>query len=221
MLEKNIGYTFKDKSLLENALTHKSFLLKGKGLKNNERLEFLGDSVLGFAVAQYLYKNYPQLPEGELTKIRSTVVCEESLFKVALRIELGKYIHIGKGEETTGGRERPSILSDALEAVFAAIYLDSDISLVTNLITGLLKEDIEKAVKDHDVRDYKTLFQELVQKDGAKAPEYEIIKEEGPDHAKIFTAVVKLEGKIVGEGVGKTKKEAEKQAAKNGINSIK
>ncbi len=218
MLENNIGYTFKNKGLLENALTHKSFLLKEKGFKNNERLEFLGDSVLGFAVAQYLYINYPELPEGELTKIRSTVVCEKSLFEVALRIELGKYIHIGKGEEATGGRERPSILSDALEALFAAIYLDSSINEVVELITRLLKDDIQKAVNDRDGKDYKTLFQELVQRDGKKTPEYEIIKEEGPDHAKMFTAVVKLDGKIAGQGTGKTKKEAEKQAAKNALN---
>ena len=218
MLEKNIGYTFKNKGLLENALTHKSFLLREKGLKNNERLEFLGDSVLGFAVAQYLYKNYPSLPEGELTKIRSTVVCEKSLFELALRIELGKYIRIGKGEEATGGRERPSILSDAVEAVFAAVYLDSGINEVVELITGLLEDDIKKAVNDHDSKDYKTLFQELVQKDGKKTPEYEIINETGPDHAKVFTAVVKLDGEIAGEGTGKTKKEAEKQAAKNALN---
>lgn len=218
MLENKLGYTFKNKKLLENALTHKSFLVKDKGCPNNERLEFLGDSVLGFAVAQYLYKNYPSLPEGELTKIRSTVVCEQSLFQVALRIELGKYIYIGRGEEVTGGRERPSILSDALEALFAAIYLDSDINNVVELITGLLKPDIEKAVNDRDGKDYKTLFQEIVQRDGKKAPEYEIIKEEGPDHAKIFTAVAILEGKVVGTGVGKTKKEAEKKAARNALN---
>ncbi len=217
MIEKNIGYIFKDKSLLENALTHKSFLVKERGSKNNERLEFLGDSVLGFAVAQYLYKNFPSLPEGELTKIRSTVVCEKSLYKVAQRIELGKYIYIGKGEEASNGRERPSILSDATEALFAAIYLDSSITEVVDLIIRLLKEDIETAVKDRDGKDYKTLFQELVQKDGKKAPEYEIIKEEGPDHAKMFTAVAKLDGKVVGTGVGKTKKEAEKQAAENAL----
>ena len=137
---------------------------------------------------------------------------------MALRIELGKYIYIGRGEEVTGGRERPSILSDALEALFAAIYLDSDINNVVELITGLLKPDIEKAVNDRDGKDYKTLFQEIVQRDGKKAPEYEIIKEEGPDHAKIFTAVAILEGKVVGTGVGKTKKEAEKKAARNALN---
>ena len=221
MLEKNLGYEFKDRMLLKNALTHKSYIKKGEATVNNERLEFLGDSVLGFSVAEYLYKNYKNLPEGELTKVRSTVVCEDCLFKVALKIGLGKQIFLGKGEEQSLGRRRPSILSDAMEAVFAAIYLDSDIFTVKSVIINLLKEEIEIAIKGRDVKDYKTVLQELVQKNNTYTPKYILVKEEGPDHDKVFTSAVLLNDKIVGEGTGKTKKEAEKEAAKVALEKMK
>ncbi len=217
MLEINLGYEFCDKLLLNNALTHKSYLRKNEFQGNNERLEFLGDSVLGFTVAEYLYKNYKDLPEGELTKIRANVVCEECLYKIALKIGLGEKIYLGKGEEHSEGRKRPSILSDALEAVFAAIFLDGGIDSAKKVILNLLKEEIESAVKRRNIKDYKTVLQEYVQKDNAFAPTYEIIKEEGPDHNKVFTSQVSLNGKVIGQGVGKTKKDAEKEAAKTAL----
>ena len=214
MFEKNLGYTFKNKELLNNALTHKSFVKKSGSTKNNERLEFLGDSVLGFTVAEYLYKNYSNLPEGELTKIRAMVVCEDCLFKISEKINLGEVIFMGKGEEQTSGRKRPSILSDAMEAVFAAIYLDSDMETVKSIIINLLENEIVNAVSQRNIKDYKTVLQELVQKNGVCSPSYKLLKEEGPDHDKTFTSAVLLNGKIAGEGSGKTKKEAEKEAAR-------
>lgn len=220
MLEKKLGYEFKKRELLTNALIHKSYIKKDEKCGNNERLEFLGDSVLGFTVAEYLYKNYKDLPEGELTKVRSTVVCETCLFKIALGIGLGDYIYMGKGEEQSNGRKRPSILSDAMEAVFAAVYLDGGIDEVKKVILSLLKEEIEIAVKGRDAKDYKTVLQELVQKDNAYAPKYILIKEEGPDHDKVFTCAVTLNGEIIGQGTGKTKKEAEKEAAKIALSKL-
>ena len=217
MFEVKLGYTFKNKELLSNALTHKSFVKKDGNTKNNERLEFLGDSVLGFTVAEYLYKNYKELPEGELTKIRAMVVCEECLFKVSEKIGLGEAIFMGKGEEHTDGRKRPSILSDAMEAVFAAIYLDSDIDTVKKIIINLLKDEIVKAAGQRNIKDYKTVLQELVQKDSVHTPVYQLLKEEGPDHNKTFTCAVLLDGKVFGEGTGKTKKEAEKEAARKAL----
>lgn len=220
MLEKNLGYEFKKRELLNNALVHKSYIKKDGNLSNNERLEFLGDSVLGFTVAEYLYRNYKNLPEGELTKVRSTVVCESCLFKIAVKIGLGEAIYMGKGEEQSEGRKRPSILSDAMEAVFAAIYLDGGIDEAKRVILSLLKEEIENAVSGRDAKDYKTVLQELVQKNNSFAPTYMLIKEEGPDHAKIFTSAVSLNGEILGQGAGKTKKEAEKEAAKIALEKL-
>lgn len=220
-MEKKLGYEFKNKALLFNALTHKSYVKKGEITLNNERLEFLGDSVLGFAVAEYLYKNYRELPEGELTKVRSMVVCEPSLYKVAKKIGLGESLYMGKGEEQSDGRDRPSILSDAMEAVFAAVFLDGGIEIAKEVILGLLKEEIVLAIRDRDVKDYKTVLQELVQREFAEAPKYVLIKEEGPDHNKMFTSAVSLKGKMLGEGTGKTKKEAEKEAAKTALIKLK
>lgn len=217
MLEKRIGYTFKNRELLKTALTHKSYNEKGKKLINNERLEFLGDSILGFTAAEYLYEHYKNLPEGELTKIRSLVVCEKALFKIAMSIGLGEYIFIGRGEEQSNGRRRPSILSDATEALFAAIYLDGGIEEAKRVILSYLEEEVEEVIKGGDFRDFKTLLQEITQKDEGKAPEYTLIGEEGPDHNKVFTVRVSLEGKELAKGSGRTKKEAEKQAAKKAV----
>ncbi len=217
MLEKNIEYVFKNKELLQNALTHKSCSVKGSGIKNNERLEFLGDSILGFCVAEYLYNHYGELAEGELTKVRSMVVCEKALFRVANGISLGEYMRLGKGEEHTDGRKRPSILSDAMEAVFAAIFLDSDIDTVKKIIIKLIEPEIKAAVKSRDYRDYKTLLQEVTQKDRGSSPEYTVIKEEGPDHDKKFTVQVSVRGKVLATGRAGSKKEAEKNAAKQAM----
>jgi ribonuclease-3 len=220
MLEEKLGYVFKDKSLLKNALIHKSYMQKSHKNENNERLEFLGDSVLGFTVAEYIYLNYAELPEGELTKIRSIVVCEDTLFRVAKSIGLGDKIYLGRGEEQSEGRNRPSILSDAMEAVFAAIFLDGGIDCAKKTIIFLLKEEIERAVKERDMKDYKTVLQEIIQKDRVSAPKYILLKEEGPDHNKTFTVSVNVGEKLLGTGVGRTKKEAEKMAAKEALNKL-
>ena len=220
MLEKRIGYWFQDRSLLRQALTHKSYLLKNQKQENNERLEFLGDAILGFTIAHYLYEHYGSLPEGELTKVRSLVVCEQALYQAACRIDLGSAIYLGKGEEQSDGRNRPSILSDALEALFAAIYIDGGAEEAQRVILSLLSDKIEEAVRERDVKDYKTLLQELVQRDAAFSPLYHLIKEEGPDHNKVFTVSVSLEGKMLGTGTGKTKKEAEKRAAREALSRI-
>ncbi len=217
MLEEKIGYNFKNKDLLNTALTHKSYSLKGSGIKNNERFEFLGDSILGFCAAEYLYNHYNNLSEGELTKVRSMVVCENALFKIAKNIELGKYIMLGRGEEHTDGRNRPSILSDAMEALFAAIYLDSDIVTVKKIIINLIEDSIKEAVAARDYRDFKTLLQEFTQKDGGSSPSYRLINEEGPDHDKVFTVEVCVNGKQIACGKGHSKKEAEKLAAKQAM----
>lgn len=217
MLEEKLGYIFKNKELLNTALTHKSYSIKGSGIINNERLEFLGDSILGFCAAEYLYNNYNHLSEGELTKVRSMVVCEKALFKVAKSIELGKYIKLGRGEEHTDGRNRPSILSDAMEALFAAIYLDSDILNVKKIIISLIENSIKEAVASRDYRDFKTLLQEFTQRDGGASPVYNLINEEGPDHDKVFTVEVCVNGKQIALGKGRSKKEAEKLAAKQAM----
>ena len=217
MLEKTIQYYFKNKSLLNTALTHKSYNVKGEKHINNERLEFLGDSILGFCVAEYLYNNYSNLPEGELTKIRSMVVCEKALFRVAKRIGIGKFLNLGRGEEYTDGRNRPSILSDAMEALFAAVYLDSDIFTVKEIIIRLIEPEIHETINSGDYKDFKTLLQEFTQKDGGDSPEYCLVREEGPDHDKTFTVSVSVFGKVISEGTGRSKKEAEKQAAKKAM----
>lgn len=221
MIEKKINYEFKKKEFLNKALVHRSYCINHPELENNERMEFLGDSILGFCVANYLFNTYKDLPEGELTKIRALVVCEQSLFRLAKNIGLGEEILLGRGEEMTNGRERPSILSDAMEAVFAAVYLDGGIKEANRVILALLKEHIVEAVKNRDVKDYKTVLQEITQKEYETAPCYSLLKEEGPDHAKVFTVAVMLNGKQLATGVGKSKKEAEKQAAKSAIEQLK
>lgn len=221
MIEKKINYEFKKKEFLNKALVHRSYCINHPELENNERMEFLGDSILGFCVANYLFNTYKDLPEGELTKIRALVVCEQSLFKLAKNIGLGEEILLGRGEEMTNGRERPSILSDAMEAVFAAVYLDGGIKEANRVILALLQEHIVEAVKNRDVKDYKTVLQEITQKEYETAPHYSLLKEEGPDHAKVFTVAVSLNEKQLATGVGKSKKEAEKQAAKSAIEQLK
>ncbi|MBR2893914.1 MAG: ribonuclease III [Clostridia bacterium] len=209
--EKVIGYEFKNKSLLETALTHSSYANeKQTGKDCNERLEFLGDSVLGFVTAEYLFSEYKNRPEGEMTKLRAAVVCEKSLFKFADQIELGKYIMLGKGEEQTGGRNRPSVVSDAFEAVVAAIYLDGGMDAAKEYILKFIKDAVKKEV---GFKDNKSLLQEKIQRDKNNVLVYEEVGEEGPDHDKTFVFQVKLNGEVVGLGKGKSKKEAEQNAA--------
>ena len=218
-LEEKLGYTFRDQSLLENALTHSSCANESKGrLQSNERLEFLGDSILGMVVAEHLYRNHPDLPEGELTRTRAALVCEESLVEVALDLGLGDYLKLGKGEETGGGRTRPSIRADAVEAVLAAVYLDGGIGSARKIIQKyILSREIEGL---NASRDYKTALQELVQRESGQVLKYRLTGSEGPDHDKRFFVEVQLNGEPVGAGQGHSTKEAEQMAAKAAIEKL-
>ena len=215
-LEEKLGYTFQDKSLLENALTHSSCANESKGrLHSNERLEFLGDSILGMVVAEHLYRNHPDLPEGELTRTRAALVCEESLVEVAHDLGLGDYLKLGKGEEAGGGRTRPSIRADAVEAVLAAVYLDGGIGSARKIIQKyILSREIEGL---NSQRDYKTALQELIQRESGQSLKYRLTGSEGPDHDKRFFVEVDLNSQPVGAGKGRSKKEAEQMAAKAAI----
>ncbi|MBO5572237.1 MAG: ribonuclease III [Ruminococcus sp.] len=214
--ENIIGYTFKNKELIEQALSHSSYANEKKRAGgSNERLEFLGDSVLSIVVSDYLYKNI-NVPEGELTKMRASLVCEKSLFVFAQQIQLGEFLHLGKGEENTGGRERPSILADAFEAVIAAIYLDGGMEAAAKHILRFMPDDI-KRTKKPVLSDFKTLLQEVVQKNPEEKVEYVLIGEEGPDHNKRFVVEVCLNSQVIGKGKGKSKKEAEQLAAKEAL----
>lgn len=219
-LQNSLEYYFKDESLLRKALTHSSYANEHQmGItENNERLEFLGDTILNLVVSQYLYKKYSNYPEGELTKIRAKVVCESSLAYAARKIDLGKYLLLGKGEEATGGRNRESILADACEAVVGAIYMDSDFENTNRLLLQKFEDDIVHAVAKGDLFiDYKTELQERLQRMGRTKVEYIVNREEGPDHSKIFYMDVLVNEEIIGTGTGRNKKEAEQMAAKEAL----
>ena len=218
-LEEKLGYRFTDRALLENALTHSSYANenRARGAQSHERLEFLGDSVLGMVTADYLYRTHPDLPEGDLTRTRAALVCESSLVEVAQRLDLGAYLKLGRGEEAGGGRERPSIVADAVEAVLAAVYLDGGIGSARKLIQRfILDKEEEKSAS----RDYKTALQELVQRESGRVLGYKLIGAQGPDHAKIFSVEVDLNGVPIGQGQGRSKKEAEQNAAKAAIEKL-
>ena len=210
-LERKLGYRFRSGALLAEALRHSSYANEHRGAESvsNERLEFLGDSVLGFVTAEYLFARHPDSPEGELTRIRAALVCEESLHEVAQKLELGRYLKLGNGEEAGGGRTRPSILADATEAVIAAVYLDG----------GLLDCEREEVVEERR-RDYKTVLQELVQREPNRTLVYRMAEESGPDHDKTFTFEVLLNGAVVGRGEGHSKKEAEQMAARAALERL-
>lgn len=216
-LHRLIGYEFKNKDLLTTALTHSSFANEAKGgIKYNERLEFLGDSVLGIVVSDYIYLHCPDLPEGKLTKLRASLVCEKSLYVYAKQIELGKHIRLSKGEKRSGGDDRPSILSDAFEALIAAIYLDGGIEPARDFILRFVIPDI-KSSKPKKFKDYKTALQEIVQKNPEEKLTYVLVKETGPDHDKHFVVEVHLNSNVIGKGGGRSKKEAEQQAAREAL----
>lgn len=210
--ERIIGYSFKNKNLLYEALSHSSFANETKQ-NSNERLEFLGDSVLSIVVSDYLFEHYKHLPEGQLTKARASLVCESSLFEFAKTIRLGSFLMLGKGEENTGGRTRPSILADAFEAVIAAIYLDGGIEIATKYILGFIPKDLNQSQVVASNHDYKTILQEVIQKNPEERVEYFLKNAVGPDHNKTFTIQVKLNSNVIGEGVGHSKKQAEQMAA--------
>lgn len=216
-LEKNIGYVFKDKSLLEKALTHTSYAYE-KHIESNEKLEFLGDSILEFISSKYLYKNYPKLSEGEMTKVRATIVCEESLYKIAKKHNFSDFLFLGKSELASHKEARPAIMADSVEAVIAAIYFDSELEEAERFIIENLKEEALIASKSVGQKDYKTVLQEKLQGHGEVCIKYDIIKEEGPDHDKKFTAQVSCDNKVLAIGEGKTKKLAEMEAARKALN---
>ncbi|NCC66892.1 MAG: ribonuclease III [Clostridia bacterium] len=220
-LENKLGYQFRDRALLSTALSHSSYANENRGQvrESNERLEFLGDAVLGQVTASYLYLAYPGMPEGQMTRLRAELVCEQSLHNVAKQIELGNYIKLGKGEEHTGGRQRPSILADAVEALIAAMYLDGGLEIAKAFIDRYILSLAEVRV-EHPLGDYKTELQEYIQRKPGQILQYEMVSESGPDHAKEFTVSVLLNGEAIGEGVGRTKKEAEQLAAKCAIEEI-
>ena len=216
-LHRLIGYEFKNKDLLITALTHSSYANEVKGgTKYNERLEFLGDSVLSIVVSDYIYLHCPDLPEGKLTKLRASLVCEKSLYVYAKQIELGKHIRLSRGEKRSGGDDRPSILSDAFEALIAAIYLDGGIEPAKKFILRFVIPDI-KSSKPKKFKDYKTSLQEIIQKNPEEKLTYVLVKETGPDHDKHFVVEVHLNSNVIGKGGGRSKKEAEQQAAREAL----
>jgi len=218
-LEQEIGYFFKEKDLLRTALTHTSYAYE-RNVESNEKLEYLGDSILEFVSSEYLYENYKNLTEGEMTKVRATVVCETSLHKVAQKHNFSDFLYLGKSEKLSGGSTRPTILADSVEAVIAAMYLDRGIEPVKKFIINNLKDEIEIASQNVGIKDYKTVLQEKLQVHGDVKIEYNIIKETGPDHNKLFEAEVRLNGKILATGKGRTKKQAEMDAARGALEKM-
>lgn len=219
-LEKGLGYVFRSKALLTNALTHSSYANENRerGIHDNERLEFLGDSILGFVVADYLYRHFPAEPEGVLTRIRAELVCETNLAKQADTIRLGEFLLLGHGEEHGGGRKRASIVSDAMESVIAAAYMDGGFEAARGIIERLILRDVPTG-RAHNF-DYKTALQELVQRKKDQTLRYDLIGESGPDHDKQFVVEVCLNGRPVGRGVGSSKKRAEQAAAESAIEKL-
>ncbi len=220
-LEKKIGYIFKDRNLLEMALTHSSYANENRrSISDNERLEFLGDAVLGMVIADYLYKIFGQYQEGDLTKIRASIVSEGPLAEIARQIELGRFLNLGRGEANTGGRDRDSLLADGVEAIIGAVYLEGGIEIARDLIIRLFTPIMEKSFEGKGFQDYKTTLQEVLQKDSEQEITYEVIQERGPDHNKEFLVKVYHGGRAIGTGRGKSKKEAEQQAAKEALGKI-
>lgn len=213
-VESCLGIKFHREDLIQTALTHSSYAKQFKGAEYNERLEFLGDSVLQLCITEYLFKNYKKKSEGELTKIRSLIVCENSLFEVAKKLQISKFIRMSKGEFLTGGRDRVSIQADAIEAIIAAIYLDSGIEESRKFILKQFKNIINKAINNKIILDFKTELQEFLQKGGEVNIKYELIKYEGPPHRRKFFLSVFIDDKLLGKGEGYSKKEAEQHAAR-------
>ena len=219
-LENAIGYRFKNITLLQNALTHSSYANERwhDSLMSNERLEFLGDSVLGMVVAEYLYTHFPDRPEGELTRMRADMVCEQALAQTANKLSLGQHLLLGHGEEQGGGRKRDSILADAVESIIAASFLDGGMEVAKQIISRFVLCDVP-VTRMHNA-DYKTMLQELIQQKKNQTLSYQLVAESGPDHDKRFTVAVCLNGTQIGEGIGSSKKRAEQEAAKAAISEI-
>ena len=218
--EEEIKYKFKNIELLKKALTHTSYAYE-KNIESNEKLEFLGDSILEFISSDYIFNKYSFLKEGEMTKVRATVVCEKSLYKIAQKHNFGDYLYLGKSEIYTNGKERPAILADSVEAVIAAMYLDGGLEIAKKFIIANLSDEIEIATKNVGEKDYKTVLQEKLQVHGDVKIEYIIINETGPDHDKKFESEVKCNGKLLAKGIGSSKKRAEMDAARNALENLK
>ncbi|MCI8497729.1 MAG: ribonuclease III [Clostridiales bacterium] len=217
-LQRTIGYRFHQEKLLKTALTHSSYANEIRdGSVCNERLEFLGDSVLSIVVSDYLFREHPELPEGELTKLRAALVCEKSLSGFAQKISLGGHLRLGRGEAHTGGAQRPSILADAFEAVIAAIYLDGGMEAARTFVLGFVKEALEEQKQKPPFKDYKTMLQEIVQQNPEEHLSYVLTGASGPDHDKHFTVEVHLNSNCIGKGGGRSKKDAEQQAAREAL----
>lgn len=222
-LAKRLGVSFSNLVLLHEALTHTSYAneAKNKKIVHNERLEFLGDAVLELSTSTYLFQHFPQLPEGEMTKARASVVCEATLSKRAAFLHLGDYLLLGHGESATGGRQRPSILADAFEAVIGAIYLDCGWQTAADYILKQLHEDLLTIETGENLQDYKTILQEVVQRHPDQHVSYELLSAEGPDHNKVFTFAVKINDMVYGIGTGHNKKAAEQHAAHEALGKLK
>ena len=219
-IENSIGYKFKNRELLKKALTHTSYAYENK-IESNEKLEFLGDSILEFISSKYIYNNYKKLKEGEMTKVRAEVVCEDSLYKVAKRHNFSDFILIGKSEANSRGNYKPAILADSIEATIAAIFFDEGLEEAEKFIINNLKEAIEESTKHVGMKDFKTVLQEKLQENGDVSIKYTVIKETGPDHDKVFTVKVEVNGKMLATGEGRTKKHAEMAAAGKALESLK
>ena len=219
-LQKKLGYVFKNPSLLTTALTHSSYANENRksGATSNERLEFLGDSILGMTVSLLIYKGNPKMSEGQMTRMRSELVCEKSLASLASHLGLGEYLQLGFGEDKSGGRERSSILADAVEAILAAIYLDGGFKPVEKLVSSYFQTVVYRA--EYENTDYKTRLQEVIQEKAGRTLSYHVIDEKGPDHLKSYVVEVRLNGGVIGRGVGKTKKDAEQAAARLALAEI-
>ena len=216
-LEKRIGYTYKNIGYLENALTHSSYANEVRhGVKSNERLEFLGDAVLSIVVSDYIYRNCPKMPEGDLSKLRAALVCEKSLCRFSAVLGVGDYLKLSRGEKNLHGNERPSILADAFEAIIASIYLDGGMEQARRFVLRFVEPEI-KNPKPRAFKDYKTTLQEIIQKNPEEKLSYVLVGEEGPDHDKHFTVEVHLNNNVIGKGGGRSKKEAEQQAAREAL----
>lgn len=218
-LEKNIGYEFKNKNLLKTALTHTSYAYENK-VQSNERLEYLGDSILEFISSKYLFENFNNLSEGEMTKVRAYAVCEDSLYQIAMKHNFSDFLYLGKSEKMSHSIKK-ALIADSVEAVIAAIYLDGGIDSAEKFILENIIPQIEYASKNVGMKDFKTVLQEELQKNGEVSIKYNLLKEEGPDHAKIFTVDVECNGRKLAEGTGKSKKKAEMEAAEKALKIIK
>ncbi|MCJ7839610.1 ribonuclease III [Lederbergia sp. NSJ-179] len=220
--QAKIGIKFHNEKLLRQAFTHSSYVNehRRRPFEDNERLEFLGDAVLELAISQYLYKKFPTISEGELTKLRASIVCEPALVQFANELNFGDVVLLGKGEEMTGGRARPALLADAFEAVIGALYLDQGLDQVISLLEKVVYPKVDAGAFSHAM-DFKSRLQEVVQRDGTSTLEYDILQEEGPAHNRVFVSQVSLDGHILGKGKGRSKKEAEQHAAQMALDELR